>query len=175
MDNGAVERHIPDPGFAGDDGTADPGVRSALAALAAEPTTYGDALLALQDARLLVPVVAILGEVEVDERGLAHDKTSDMAAVLMTGADGRRALLAFTGSDSLAAWDAGARPVPVPTRLAAQSAVQDGAAALVVDIAGPATAVVEGDDLTRLAAGWRVVRLQDGRGDQLGWIGPAAE
>jgi hypothetical protein len=173
-----VERHIPDPGFAGDDGSADPDVRSALAAQAARPTepaAYGDALLALQDARLLVPVVAVLGEVEVDERGLAHDKTSDMAAVLMTGADGRRALLAFTGSDSLAAWDAGARPVPVATRLAAQSAVQEGAAALVVDIAGPATAVVEGDDLARLAAGWRVVRLQDGRGHQLGWIGPAAE
>ena len=170
-----MERHIPDPGFAGDDGTADPALRAALAVLAAEPTTYGDALLALQDARLLVPVVAVLGEVEVDERGLTHDKTSDMAAVLMTGADGRRALLAFTGSDSLATWDAGARPVPVPTRLAAQSAVQDGAAALVVDIAGPATVVVEGDDLTRLAAGWRVVRLQDGRGDQLGWIGPATE
>jgi hypothetical protein len=170
-----VERHIPDPGFAGDDGTADPALRAALAVLVAEPTTYGDALLALQDARLLVPVVAVLGEVEVDEHGLTHDKTSDMAAVLMTGADGRRALLAFTGSDSLATWDAGARPVPVPTRLAAQSAVQDGAAALVVDIAGPATAVVEGDDLTRLAAGWRVVRLQDGRGDQLGWIGPAPE
>lgn len=170
-----MERHIPDPGFAGDDGTADPALRAALALLVAEPTTYGAALLALQDARLLVPVVAVLGEVEVDEHGLAHDKTSDMAAVLMTGADGRRALLAFTGSDSLATWDAGARPVPVPTRLAAQSAVQDGAAALVVDIAGPATVVVEGDDLTRLAAGWRVVRLQDGRGDQLAWIGPATE
>jgi hypothetical protein len=170
-----VERQIPDPGFAGDDGSADPAVRSALALLADDPTSYGVALLALQDARLLVPVVAVLGEVEVDERGLAHDKTSDMAAVLMTGADGRRALLAFTGSDSLTSWDAGARPVPVATRLAAQSAVQEGAAALVVDIAGPATAVVEGDDLTRLAAGWRVVRLQDGRGDQLGWIGPVTE
>jgi SseB protein N-terminal domain len=170
-----VERHIPDPGFAGDDGTADPALRSALATLAAQPATYGEALLTLQDARLLVPVVAILGEVEVDEHGLAHDKTSDIAAVLMTGADGRRALLSFTGADSLAAWDSEARPVPVPTRLAAQSAVQEGAAALVIDIAGPATAVVEGDDLTRLAAGWRVVGLQDGRRDQLGWIGPAAE
>lgn len=170
-----MERQIPDPGFAGDDGIADPAVRSALALPADDPTSYGVALLALQDARLLVPVVAVLGEVEVDERGLAHDKTSDMAAVLMTGADGRRALLAFTGSDSLTSWDAGARPVPVATRLAAQSAVQEGAAALVVDIAGPATAVVEGDDLTRLAAGWRVVRLQDGRGDQLGWIGPVTE
>ncbi|WP_457205768.1 SseB family protein, partial [Nocardioides sp. P5_C9_2] len=75
----------------------------------------------------------------------------------------------------LTSWDAGARPVPVATRLAARSAVQEGAAALVVDIAGPATAVVEGDDLTRLAAGWRVVRLQGGQGGQLGWIGPATE
>jgi hypothetical protein len=173
-----VERQIPDPGFAGDDGSADPVVRSALADLAADPTTYGDALLALQDARLLVPVVAVLGEVEVDEHGLAHDKTSDMAAVLMTGADGRRALLAFTGSDSLTTWDATARPVPVATRLAAQSAVQEGASALVVDIAGPASIVVEGDALGRLAAGWRVVRLQGAPGDerhQLGWIGPAPE
>lgn len=179
-DDGRVEKQIPDPGFAGDDGTADPALRTALARGASDLASYGEALLALQDSRLLVPVVAVLGEVEVDEHGLAHDKTSDMAAVLMTGADGRRALLAFTGTDSLGAWDAGARPVPVPTRIAAQSAVQDGAAALVVDIAGPATAVVEGDDLTRLAAGWRVVRLQGDRADrsgadQHGWIGPAAE
>ena len=166
-----MERHIPDPGFAGDDGSADPALRTALAVLAAEPETYGDALLALQDARLLVPVVAILGEVEVDEHGLAHDKSSDMAAVLMTGADGRRALLAFTGSDSLATWDAGARPVPVPTRLAAQAAVQDGAEALLVDLAGPASYVVDGEDLTRLAAGWRLVAVGEGHG----WIGPAPE
>ncbi len=45
-----------------------------------------------------MPVVALLGEVEHDEQGLAHDKTSDMAAVLMTGRDGRTALLAFTGT-----------------------------------------------------------------------------
>ena len=59
----------------------------------------------LQDARLLVPVVALLGEVEHDEQGLAHDKTSDMAAVLMKGRDGRTALLAFTGTASLQAWN----------------------------------------------------------------------
>ena len=95
--------------------------------------------MALQDARLLVPVVAMLGEVEYDDRGLAHDKTSDMAAVLMQGADGRLALLAFTSTAALAAWNPEARPVPVAAKLAAQSAVQEEAAAMVIDVAGPTT------------------------------------
>ncbi len=69
----------------------------------------------LQDVRLLVPVVALLGEVEVDDQGLAHDKTSDMAAVLMTGRDGRKALLAFTGKAALQAWDPRRARFPVTT------------------------------------------------------------
>ena len=169
-----MERHIPDPGFAGDTGVADPAVAASLAAHAADPadpSAYATALTALQESRLLVPVVAVLGEVEVDEQGLAHDKTSDMAAVLLTGADGRIALLAFSSTDALAGWDPQARPVPVPARVAAQSAVQEGAAALVVDVAGPATLVVEGEDLTALAAGWTLVRA----GGRAAWIGPSPE
>lgn len=128
-------------------------------------------LAALQPSRLLVPVVAMLGEVEHDERGLAHDKSSDMAAVLLTGADGRLALLAFTGSAPLGAWRADARPVAVPTRVAARSALQDGAAALVVDVAGPVPFVVEGEDLTALAAGWTLARV-DGRS---AWLAPGGD
>lgn len=163
-----MERHIPDPGFAGDTGDTDADLATALAAYSRNEAIHGDVLLALQDARLLVPVVAMLGEVEYDDRGLAHDKTSDMAAVLMRGADGRLALLAFTSTDTLAAWNPDARPVPVAARLAAQSAVQEQAAALVLDIAGPTTLVVEGDDLIALAAGWRLARA----GDQTLWLEP---
>nr|WP_227464603.1 SseB family protein [Nocardioides lijunqiniae] len=123
------------------------------------------ALSALASARLLVPVVAVLGEVEVDEHGLAHDKTSDMAAVLLEGADGRLAMLAFTGTDSLAAWNPEARPVPVSAQTAAQSALQEEAAALVVDLAGPATFVLEGDDLLGVASGWTLTRV----GDRSAW------
>ncbi|MET0839832.1 MAG: SseB family protein, partial [Marmoricola sp.] len=108
-------RTIPDPGFAGDDGSAAPHLTAALAAYDEAPAdrdAHRAALVALAGARLLVPVVALLGEVEVDDAGLAHDKTSDMAAVLMTGQDGRTALLAFTGSASLQQWNPEARPVP---------------------------------------------------------------
>jgi hypothetical protein len=113
-----------------------------------------------------VPVVAVLGEVEVDERGLAHDKTSDMATVLLQGADGRMALLAFSGMPALHAWDPEARPVPVTARTAAQAALQDGAAAIVVDVAGPATFVVEGQDLEGLAQGWTLARV----GGRSAWV-----
>ncbi len=166
-----MSRTIPDPGFADDDGAPDPALTAALAAYGAGTMAYADALAALLDARLLVPVVAVLGEVEVDEAGLAHDKSSDMAAVLLQRPDGRRGLLAFTGQASLDAWDPAARPVPVTAATAARAALQEDAAALVVDVAGPVRLAVEGEDLRALAAGWRLARVAD----RTAWIRPAAE
>jgi hypothetical protein len=161
-------RNIPDPGFPGDSGEAAPALSAALTAYAGGAASYVDALAAVCAARLLVPVVAVLGEAETDEHGLTHDKTSDMATVLLQGADGRMALLAFTGTESLRAWDPEARPVPVTARTAAQAALQDQAAAIVVDVAGPATFVVEGQDLEGLARGWALARV----GGRSAWVAP---
>lgn len=162
------ERTIPDPGFAGDRGDPGAALTAALTAYAEGRGSQVDALAAVRESRLLVPVVAMLGESEVDERGLTHDKTSDMATVLLTGADGRLALLAFSGLPALHAWDPQARPVPVTARTAAQAAIQDGAAAIVVDVAGPATFVVEGQDLEGLAQGWTLARV----GGRSAWVTP---
>jgi hypothetical protein len=164
-------RRIPDPGFAGDDGAGDHELRSALAAYAVDPGSQQlEVFVALQRARLLVPVVAVLGGAEVDGGGPIHDKTSDrtsdktsdMATALLTGRDGRRALLAFTGLDALAAWRPEARPVPVLAALAARSALQEDASALVIDVAGPTTYAVEGELLEGLARGWRLARTPEG-------------
>lgn len=168
-------RTIPDPGFAGDAGAGDPALGRVLAAHHDGTASSGEVLAVLQDSRLLVPVVAVLGEVEHDEHGLAHDKSSDMAAVLVRAADDSTGLLAFTSLETMARWDPQARPVPVTTVTAATAAIQDGAEALLVDLAGPATYVVDGDDLTRLAAGWRLVAVGDGARAGHGWIGPQAE
>jgi hypothetical protein len=172
-------RSIPDPGFAGDDGTTAPETLTALQAYDAAPDARHDATLAvLQHARVLVPVVAILGEaghdMEGDERGLVHDKTSDMAAVLMTGRDGRSALLAFTGTDAMGRWDPQARPVPVTLPAAAEAAVAEGAQALVLDVAGPVSFVVETEDLQELARGGRLVGVQEGGRTRYGWARPPA-
>lgn len=160
-------RDIPDPGFAGDDGTADAALVAALAGYDADPHAEPDGghaavLAVLQHARLLVPVVAVLGEVEhevlPDGREVARDKSSDMATVLLQGRDGRTALLAFTSTAAMQRWDRAARPVPVTAATAAQAALQDGAAAVVVDVAGPVRFVVSDDDLRELAAGHLLVR-----------------
>ncbi len=158
--------------FPDDTGEADPALASALATYADDTTRrhgFALALAALQSARLLVPVVAVLGEVEVDpDDGLARDKSSDMAAVLVQGPGGQRGLLAFSDTDTLAGWNPEARPVPVTARTAAQAAVQEGATALLVDLAGPVRLVVDGDHLTALAAGWTLARV----GDDLAWLAP---
>jgi hypothetical protein len=161
-------RTIPDPGFAGDHGEPGASLTAALAAYAEGTGSRVDALAAVRTSRLLVPVVAVLGDVEVDEHGLTHDKTSDMATVLLQGADGRMALLAFSGTPTLQAWDPQARPVPVTARTAAQAALQDGAAAIVVDVAGPAAFVIEGEDLEGLARGWALARV----GGRSAWVAP---
>ena len=58
--------------------------------------------------------------------GLASDKEADMSVVMLQAADGRRALLAFTGLDALQTWRADARPVPVTLDLAAKTARAEG-------------------------------------------------
>jgi len=166
----AYERVIPDPGFADDDGMAPAAVVAALAAYDQAPEAlHAPTLALLQETRVLVPVLAVLGEVEYDENGLAHDKTSDMATVLVTGRDGRTALLAFTSMASLQAWNPDSRPVPVPLRQAARSALQDGADALVIDLAGPVLFAVEGDELRALAEGLVLRQVEGGRGTSWGW------
>jgi hypothetical protein len=157
-------RDIPDPGFAGDDGSASAEVTAALAAYAAAPDhRYAEALAVVQHARLLVPVVAVPGDTEDDATG---EKTSDMASVLLRGRDGRAALLAFTGIDGLRRWHRDARPVPVSCRRAAEAARQDGAAAMVIDVAGPVKFVVAEEDLGPLAQGYTLADL-NGR---FGWV-----
>ena len=158
-------RDILDTGFGDDDGAVSPDVARALAAHADDPSTYREALAVLQGARLLVPVVAVLGEVEEGADGLARDKSSDMATVLMTSSTGRTALMAFTSLESMHRWRADSRPVPVAVPQAARAALQDGADVLLVDVAGPAMLVVQRPDVEALADGYTLVTV----GGRLAW------
>ncbi|MEU3404000.1 SseB family protein [Streptomyces sp. NPDC006670] len=146
-------KNIPDPGFSDDDGTADPRLSAALAAWAEDRGREPELLAALKDARLLVPVVAVLGEVETDpETGLKREKTSDMAVPTLTAGD-RRALPAFTSIASLALWDPAARPVAVPLHQALAAAAHEKADTIVLDLAGPVPYQLTGSALLALAEG----------------------
>ncbi|WP_456698779.1 SseB family protein [Aeromicrobium sp. P5_D10] len=144
------DRSLASPQFPGDDGTVAPELAAA----------FGNDLAVLQvlpEVRVFVPIVALLGEVPAE-----GDKNADMAAVLMTGADGRQALLAFSSVATMAVWDPQARPVPILGRDAARATLDEGAAAILLDLANPSFTVVETDDVEHLAAGHRLVTSEAG-------------
>jgi type III secretion system (T3SS) SseB-like protein len=148
--------------WAGDRGEPDAGVRAALAASAAgDADAYLAAVAALCGARLLLPIVA-----DGDESGAGPDPARhvEMSAVLMRSASGESGALAFTGLDALRAFQPAARPVPCTLDEVAATAVEVHAQALVIDVAGPHMLVIEGDLITQLASGNRLVALADGWG-----------
>ncbi|WP_406426040.1 SseB family protein [Streptomyces sp. NBC_01589] len=147
-----AQKNIPDSGYSDDDGTADPALTAALAAWAEDRTAIGPVLEALKGARLLVPVVAVLGQAEEDASGLRREKTSDMAVPTLQAGD-RRALPAFTSTASLARWDPQARPVAVPLHQALQAAAHEKADTVVLDLAGPVAFELTGSALLALAEG----------------------
>lgn len=149
-----ANKNIPDPGFSDDDGSADPRLTGALAAWADDRTAHGPVLEALAGARLLVPVVAVLGEVEEDENGLRREKTSDMAVPTLKAGD-RKALPAFTSTASLALWDPEARPVAVPLHQALAAAAHEQADTIVLDLAGPVPYEINRSALIALSEGRR--------------------
>ncbi|MFW6599503.1 SseB family protein [Propionibacteriaceae bacterium Y2011] len=170
------ERSLGPSPFPDDDGLADPQVRQALAsALTGQPADYLNAVAGLCTTRLMVPVVAqATEEAAVHARGpvdklLTVDKEADMAVVMLQSSDGRKAMLGFTGTDALHTWQADARPVPVTLDTAARAATQEGATALIIDMAGPHPVVLEGEVLAQLAQGHRLVALPD---DEFGWMQP---
>ena len=119
----AYRPSLAEPAFPEDDGLIDPSLAPALGDDARVAAAFGDA-------RVFVPIVAVLGELATD----GSDKSADMAAVLMTGKDGRTALLAFSSVAALETWNRAARPVPVWGRDAMVAARDEGASAILFDL-----------------------------------------
>jgi len=144
-----VQKSIPDPGFFGDDGSADPVLAVALAAWAAGGSP-DPVYAALVGGRVMVPVVAMAVNVDVST---GADKETDMMLVTIQGDDGRTALPAFTSLAALTEWNPDARPVPVAVTTACLSTVAEQQELLVLDPGGPVTFPVEGPALRALAQG----------------------
>ena len=133
---------------AGDTGEADQRVAEALSAFAHATGSEHAALAALAATRLLVPVVAFAAEANED----GAEKESEMAIPTLIGNDGRKAVIAFTGTAALRRWKDDARPVPVPASRVWAAALGE-ADAVVIDVAGPVPLAVEGARLRALANG----------------------
>lgn len=151
--------------FAGDTGAADPALAATLADHAEGRVGEADVVAALVIARVLVPVVAAVADGHpppAEAPPPRADAGAQMSVPLLAGPDGSRALPAFTAVDTLAAWDAAARPVPVEACRAALAAVDEGCQVMVIDPGERWEFVVRRPALWALAQG-------------RSWVPPAAD
>ncbi|MDA8437335.1 MAG: SseB family protein [Propionibacterium sp.] len=160
-----TQRRLADVGrrWADDHGDPDKSVRAALAGVR-DAVSYLRAVAALCASRLLLPIIA-----DRDDAGGGPDpdRHAEMAAVSLRGADGRLALLAFTGVDAVTAWNRDARPVPGTLDDVAATVAEAGSDVLLIDVAGPSPLEIGPDLLEHLAAGRRLVELSPG---EFGWL-----
>lgn len=152
----------PNSRFSGDDGSPDPLTRDAIAN-ARDQVGYIRALVALCTSRLLMPIVAT-GDEGGD--GPDPDRHAEMAAVTLEE-DGDVHLLAFTGIDSMRAWNPQARPVPCLLDELCATVAAAGAARLLLDVAGPVPFVIAGEALDLLADGNALVEFEN---EEFAWV-----
>ncbi len=154
----------PSAAYAGDRGDPDPEVRSLLASANHSLDDYLRAVAALCTARFLLPIVAVGDD---GASGPDPGRHAEMRAAMLTTADGSTGLPVFTGLDALKSWRPDARPVPCRLDEVAATAVEAGAVAVLIDLAGPVPLVIEAGLVGELAKARRLVEL-DGGG--WGWL-----
>ena len=134
-----------------DDGRADAGLVAALRTYDGSSPSRFDVLAVLAGARVFVAITATSTAEHVEAgTGLRAESSAEMALVSLVASDGERAIPAFLDVAGVVGWRPGYRPVPVPGRELARAALDDGAAAVLLDPTGAAL-VVRRDDLVVMA------------------------
>jgi hypothetical protein len=138
-----------------DTGAADPRLATALGSWRDRPSpaAQDEVRAALAGARVFAAIAARSTAEHVDPgTGLRAESTAEMALLTLTGSAGGRAVPAFLDVASVVAFHEGARPVPLQGPELCGAALDDGAAAVLLDPTG-ASHVVAGAALVELAAG----------------------
>ena len=137
----------------GDNGEADQGLVTSIRALASGAGSTEQVVAALSVARVLIPLLAELGESGEGAHGQTVDKSADLAIVTVETPDGQDALPVFSSVAAMSIWNPTARPVPVSAQKAAIAAVQEGNTRIVLDAANETEFVVRRPALAAIAQG----------------------
>ncbi len=116
-----------------DDGSAPQKLVDAIRRFRAGELGESDVVDALRESRLLIPLIAVAGELGTNEHGHAVDKSQELSIVTVMGPDGRSVLPAFTSVVAMSAWNPAARPVPATAQRVALAAASESTDLVVLD------------------------------------------
>jgi len=141
--------------FGDDDGSAPEALLDALAAFRAGTVGAEAVVDAVRGSRLLIPLVAELGDSGVTEHGHTVDKSQELAIVTVAGPDGRTVLPVFSSVSALTRWNPAARPVPADGSRVALAAASENTDLVVLDPTSETEFVI------RRPALWAIAQRQE--------------
>lgn len=130
-------RELHENNFAGDDGSADETLIETITNFQRGEVTNEAVVEAFSNARLLIPLLADLGESEIGEHGHKVDKSAELSIVTVGTPDEQNGLPVFSSVAAMQLWNPTARPVPSDAVRAAIAAVTEGNTRIILDAEGP--------------------------------------
>jgi len=116
-----------------DDGSAPPKLLEALKRFRSHELGEAEVVDEVRESRLLIPLVARLGDSETSMAGHLVDKTQELSIVTVTAPDGRSVVPAFTSVAAMGRWNPDARPIPADGPRVALAAASEGTDLVVID------------------------------------------
>lgn len=137
--------------FADDDGSAPAALVESLRRFRSGEVPESAVVDELRVSRLLIPLVANLGESGVNEHGVTVDKSAELSIVTVAGPDGRNVLPVFSSVAAMQLWNPQARPVPSEAVRVALAAADECTDLVVLDPTSPTEFVVRRPALWAIA------------------------
>jgi hypothetical protein len=136
-----------------DDGSAPERLIEALRRFRSSELGEAEVVAALRESRLLIPLVAVAGDVGQNAHGVLIDKSQELSIVTVAGPDGRTVMPVFTSVTAMATWNAKARPVPADAVRVALAAASESTDLVVLDPTSPTEFVLRRPALWAIAQG----------------------
>jgi hypothetical protein len=144
-------RELEENRFAGDDGSAPKEFLNAIAGFRTGVKSQADVVDAIRSSRLLVPLLAKLGESEIGTNGLKVDKSAELSIVTVKAPDDQEALVVFSSVAAMQRWNPSARPVPTDAIRVCLAAASQLSTRVVIDPGSETQFVIRRPAIARIA------------------------
>jgi hypothetical protein len=144
-------RELEENRFADDDGSAPKEFVTAISGFRSGVLGQADVVDALRVSRLLVPLVAQLGESEIGANGLKVDKSAELSIVTVKAPDDQDALVVFSSVVAMQRWNPSARPVPTDAIRVCLAAASQLSTRVVIDPGSETEFVIRRPAIARIA------------------------